>query len=217
MTFSIILTASLLLIPCSEILEVPAALATQDDTPKTPPKADEDKELSKIHGDKLIEVEKQKTLPHKDLEVLGTRGYGASKTEKPHLEALEPEDRVTGHILAKYSIKDRVGQQVSWFGIVRKDRFVDPGKGKESRHHELTVEHKFFDGLTDLHQQIVSLGGGGDFKVLLPFTEKKLPFKMLTLVRFYGEVVSEKRGVPTLKVKFARVWPWNNFAFMEDK
>ena len=57
MTFSIILTASLLLIPCSEILEVPAALATQDDTPKTPPKADEDKELSKIHGDKLIEVE----------------------------------------------------------------------------------------------------------------------------------------------------------------
>jgi hypothetical protein len=212
MTHSWILTVSLLFVLGSE-MPTRNAGTSQEETPKAPAESD-DEQSSKLHGDSLIEVEKQKTLPHKGMQALGTRGYGPSKTEEAHLKKLKPEDLITGHILAAYDIKDRVGQQVSWFGIVRKDRFVGDGKGKKFRHHELTVEHKFFDGLTDLHQLIVSFGGGGDFKVILPFTEKKLPFKTLTLVRFYGEVVSEKDGVPTLKVKFARVWPWNNFAFM---
>ena len=222
MILPVILSAFLLFSPGSEALtedrgqrSTPAsAEATQEEASK-PPTEKNQEPSSKLYGGKLIEVEKQKTLPHKKPKFLGTSGYAPSKVEKPHLEALEPADRVTGDLFTEFNIKGRVGQQVSWFGIVRKDRFVHAGKAPEDRYHELTVEHKFFDGLTDTHQQIVSFGGCGDFKAILPFAEKKLPFKTLTLVRFYGEVTSEKNDIPTLKVKFARVWPWNNFAFMD--
>ena len=193
MTLLAILAAALFLSSTS-------VAATQESSKPTEPAAEP----------QLIEVEKQKTLPHEPQESLGTMLYTPSKAEEPYMKDLPLFDPATGSTSAHNEIVGRVGQQVAWFGIVRDDKWV---KGGKETHHELLVEHKYFDGLTDAHQQIVSFAGGGDFKAILPF-EKKLPFKTLVLVRCYGEVVSEEDGIPTVDVKFVRVWPWNNFAFM---
>jgi hypothetical protein len=195
MTLSVLLTAVLLLFPGSDARTTGPAQEPSDSTER-----------------QLIEVEKQKTLPHEPLEILGTGFYKPSKIEEPYAKGFPPIDLVTGSTPAE--IVGRVGQQVAWFGIVREDTWVKAGGDRKEGHHELLVEHKYFDGLTDAHQQIVSFAGGGDFKAILPFPEKKLPFKTLTLVRCYGEVSSEDAGIPTVDVKFVRVWPWNNFAFM---
>ena len=47
-----------------------------------------------------------------------------------------------------YSITGRVGKYVGWFGIVRE---VEPDEAGEQA--VLTVEHKYFDGLTDAHRR----------------------------------------------------------------
>ncbi len=190
-----------------------SADAIQEESP-TKGAGSADEQSAKATGELLIEVEKQKPLPHKNPESLGTTFYKPSKLEQPHLAEFKPEDLLPGNMSAANELQGRVGQQVSWFGIVREDKWVRAGGSRKEGHHELLIEHKYFDGLTDAHQQIVSFAGGGDFKAILPFDEKELSFKTLTLVRCYGEVSSEKKGVPTVNVTFVRVWPWNNFAFM---
>jgi hypothetical protein len=71
---------------------------------------------------------------------------------------------------------------------------------------------KYFDGLTDLHLQIVSMSGAGDFTVKIPGTGHKL--KALSLVRVYGKVSAEREGMPEVSADFVRSWDWKLFAFM---
>jgi hypothetical protein len=108
-----------------------------------------------------------------------------------------------------YELKKQAGKYVGWFGIVRSMSFDD--KAKQTR---LRVEHKYFDGLTDLHLQIVSLSGAGDFQVVLPgeVTKKEIP--SLGLIRVYG-TVAEANSMPTIQAEFVRVWDWGLFTFMD--
>ena len=82
----------------------------------------------------------------------------------------------------------------------------------------LLVEMKYFDGMTDLHLQVVSLSGAGDFRAVIPGVGHKL--KNLALVRVYGKVTGEAEGVPLVSATHLRSWDWGLFAFMpygEDK
>jgi hypothetical protein len=88
---------------------------------------------------------------------------------------------------------------------------------KNRRETVLDVEMKFFDGLTDPHQQVVSLYGVGDFHVVIPGTGYRI--KRLALVRVYGTVEREtgeceSGGVPVVSAEFVRVWDRKLFAFM---
>jgi hypothetical protein len=169
---------------------------------------------SEAQEPQLIELEEQKQLPHEPLSSLGTTFYQPSELEAPHAEEVAPTLPRADTDPEEHPLLGRVGQKVAWFGIVREDRFVK-ARGERAAHHELLVEHKYFDGLTDLHQQIVHFAGAGDIEAQVPFAEKELPNELLTLVRCYGTVTAEKQGVPTLELEFVRVWPWNNFAFMD--
>jgi hypothetical protein len=71
---------------------------------------------------------------------------------------------------------------------------------------------KYFDGLTDIHIQLVSFTGGGDFRASLPGTG--LGIKHLSLVRVYGKVASEEKGLPRVDGEFAVHWDWGLFTFM---
>ena len=62
----------------------------------------------------------------------------------------------------KYQLLDQAGVYVGWFGIVR-EAVPDAISGKLT----LTLEHKYFDGLVDAHQMIVSIHGAGDFTASL--------------------------------------------------
>jgi hypothetical protein len=107
----------------------------------------------------------------------------------------------------KYQLAEQTGQYVGWFGIVRESS-TDEKTGVTS----LVVEHKFFDGLVDLHQQVVSLFGAGDFTVTVRKPKTGIP--PLALVRVYGKVVKDKDGAPALAADYVRVWNWGLFAFM---
>ena len=84
---------------------------------------------------------------------------------------------------------------------------------KEKKETQLLVEMKYFDGLTDLHQQIVSIFGAGDFRVVISGTGHKL--QKLELVRVYGKVASVEKDTPTVSAEFVRAWDWGLFAFMD--
>ena len=105
------------------------------------------------------------------------------------------------------SLRGHVGKRVAWFGIVR-----NVEEHKNRRETVLDVEMKFSDGLTDLHQQVVSLYGAGDFHVVIPGTGYRI--KRLALVRVYGKVEHESDGVPVVSPEFVRIWDWKLFAFM---
>jgi hypothetical protein len=105
------------------------------------------------------------------------------------------------------TLQGPTGRQVAWFGIAR-----DVVEHKSKNETRLNVEMKYFDGFTDLHLQIVSMSGAGDFRVSIPGT--KQPIKKLSLVRVYGKVVSEANGVLMGAAQFVRVWDWKLFAFM---
>src|SRR5690606_20423728 len=109
-----------------------------------------------------------------------------------------------------YELAKQVGEYVGWCGIVRGNEF-----DTASATTRLLVEHKYFDGLTDLHQQIVSIYGAGDFHVVLPgkVTADEVP--PLCLVRVYGTMFNDEAGRPTLNADYVRVWPWGVFAFMD--
>lgn len=105
-----------------------------------------------------------------------------------------------------YQLADQAGQYVGWFGILREASWDDKAKVTT-----LLLEHKYFDGLTDLHQQIVSLYGAGDFTATVAKRETGIP--LLSLVRVYGKVV--KDGSPRLAAECVRFWDWGVFAFMD--
>lgn len=109
-----------------------------------------------------------------------------------------------------YELSKQSGEYVGWFGIVRSlDYDADADQTR------LRVEHKYFDGLTDLHLQVVSLYGAGDFHVLAPgkVTSEQVP--ALSLVRVYGPVSIDETGLPAVAAQYIRVWDWGLFTFMD--
>jgi len=105
-----------------------------------------------------------------------------------------PGEVVTGSHAEDYDISTKDNVYVGWFGIVR---HID--EDQTGHRTVLTVEHKYFDGLTDAHQQTVSFNGAGDFRATLAGTDHRIP--PLSLVRIYGTVTksqdSDAEGVST--------------------
>jgi hypothetical protein len=106
----------------------------------------------------------------------------------------------------KYRLAEQAGQYVGWFGIVRES-------SEKSGVTTLSLEHKFFDGAIDLHQQIVSIHGAGDFTATLKAAKPAIP--KLALVRVYGKVAKDKEGAVSIAADYVRVWDWGLFAFMD--
>jgi len=141
-------------------------------------------------------------------EGLGTSVYPPSKKERPFFEKLAPDEIKTGGLAGDYDITKRSGRYVGWFGIVREIE-----ENGASRQTVLTVEHKYFDGLTDTHIQAVSFNGSGDFLAVLRGLEHKIP--LLSLVKVYGTVAPAAAGdLPRVNAEFVRVWHWGNFTFL---
>ncbi|MHC4862091.1 MAG: hypothetical protein ACYTDY_18580, partial [Planctomycetota bacterium] len=159
--------------------------------------AEERPEPTPVEHAKRVEPEKG---------VLGTRGYTPTPREKPFLEKLEKGERATGSMFRDFSREGKDGKYVSWFGIARQIR-----EGVEGKRTYLVVEMKYFDGLTDTHQQIVSINGAGDFRANLVGTS--LGIRLLSLVRVYG-VVKEEDSVRTVSAEYVRHFDWGTFAFM---
>jgi len=172
---------------------------------------------------------------------LGTAGYEATPQEAPFLKKVT-EKRVSFRTAAKlpkpsnmtdeewekfekaaekqkekelatripvdaYQLADQANEYVGWFGIVRESS-TDEKAGMTT----LTLEHKYFDGLVDLHQQIVSIYGAGDFTATLSKVQTGIP--KLSLVRIFGKVAKGKDGRATIAAEYLRVWDWGLFAFM---
>ncbi len=153
-----------------------------------------------------IQVVKQLTRGN----TLGTCTYSPTGKEKPFLERLASDEKVTGSAFTKpYSIQGRKGKYVSWFGIVRGISIGVPETGGYS----LLLEQKYFDGLTDCHIMLVSATGSGDFRATLEGSPELIP--ALSLVRVYGKVISEENRVPQIAVEYMRVWPWLTFTFTD--
>jgi hypothetical protein len=180
--------------------------------------------------------------PQKGGRGLGTAAYGETAKEKPFSEKVTEkpvtfesdvklpkpanmtdeewaklqkemkqaeEERKTKTIPdSKYTLPDQAGQYVGWFGIVRK-KTTDEKTGGLT----LMVEHKYFDEMTDLHQQIVSIYGAGDFSAALGKSKAEIP--PLSLVRVYGKVKKDKAGAASVAADYVRVWDWGTFAFMD--
>jgi hypothetical protein len=160
-----------------------------------------------VAQDVVVDVEPVKEL--KPGKSLGTGPYKAREGEKKFLEKVPEEELVTGSMFSDYSIRGRKGKYVSWFGIVRK---IARDKKDEDSPRTLTVEHKYFDGLTDTHIMALSFNGGGDFALRLG--KSKVMIDELVLVRAYGKITEEKDNVPTLEAEYLRVWPWKTFTFI---
>jgi len=163
-----------------------------------------------------VTIEFSKPMPWRG--VLGTMLYQPTAREKTSLKKVteKPIDFLP-HIkrpkenlipMDKYHLKDQIGEYVGWFGIVR-----DISWDKEKNTSSLLLEHKYFDGLTDLHLQIVSIYGAGDFIATLPGKVDNVP--MLSLVRVYGKASKGKDGLPTITSEYIRLWDWGLFSFMD--
>jgi hypothetical protein len=153
----------------------------------------------------IAQVEHSKPIARTGSE-LGTKRYRRSPAEEKATRSWSDAELKSGSPDTT-SLQGLVGKRIAWFGIVR-DVVEDAAK-HETR---LAVEMKYFDGITDLHQQIVSICGAGDFHVVLSGTGHGI--KKLSLVRVYGKVVGEAEGIPTVSAQFVRVWDWKLFAFM---
>jgi len=137
---------------------------------------------------------------------LGTTSYAPSENEKPFFEKLGPDEVATGGLAGEYDISSKDGTYVGWFGIVR-EIHDDP----ENKQSELLVEHKYFDGLTDLHIQALSFNGSGDFKVVVQGLDHEI--KPLTLVKVYGKAKVMKETI-SIDAEFIRNWHWGTFTFL---
>jgi hypothetical protein len=109
-----------------------------------------------------------------------------------------------------YELTQQKGEYVGWFGIVRANKFDQ--KTGETR---VLVEHKYFDRLTDLRLQIVSIYGAGDFQARIPGEVSSAKIPPLSLVCIYGFVALGADGRAQLKADYVRVWDWGLFSFMD--
>lgn len=163
----------------------------------------------------VIEVD----VPRKFEQVgLGTGAYRPTKRESTFLAKTPEKERVNGSMVddTPYELSARNGQRVAWFGIVRRVSKTGPEE------YELVVEHKYFDGLTDLHILALSFNGAGDFVIRLN-AAGDLPVRPLMLIRAYGviQVPDGKRQagaatVPTMHPDYVRAYPWRTFTFLSD-
>jgi len=207
-------SVSLVLMPIVVCLSAPCLA----DGPQTRSAADA--------GKTLIDVERapERVRP----QGLGTGGYRPADRERPFLEKTPPEERTNGSILDNkkpYDLPARAGKRVAWFGIVRGIQRRPDGR------HELLLEHKYFDGLTDLHILALSFNGAGDFKAVVA-ADNELPLKPLMLVRVYGVVAkpakdespAAKAGEPkdaagpalmTVNAEYVRGFHWKTFTFLD--
>lgn len=110
--------------------------------------------------------------------------------------------------IKEYKLIDQAGEYVGWFGIVR-----EVSHDNKSKHTRMLIEHKYFDGLTDLHLQVVSIYGAGDFAV--QFSNKVENVLPLSLVRVFGKVSKGKDNIPEIAPEYVRVWDWGLFTFMD--
>ena len=149
-------------------------------------------------------VEHSKPLPRGD--VLGTQAYAPTKLEKEATKDWTKEELGSGSPEVK-TLKGNKDHRIVWFGIVR-----DIKEDKQKKQTRLLVEMKYFDGMTDLHLQVVSLAGAGEFLAVIPGVGHKL--KNLSLVRVYGKVTGETKGVPLVSAAYVRSWDRGLFAFM---
>ena len=178
-------------------------------------------------GVTVIEVEK---APQRvEVRRLGTRGYAPTAAEKRHLEQTAQYERTQGPIpddRTGYDLHARRGTRVAWFGIVREIGKVERGEDGRPDAYELLLEHKYFDGLTDLDILALSFNGAGDFKAKVWTREKELPIKPLMLVRVYGNVtpgdvlpggraLTQPAAPPIVEVEYARAFPWKTFTFLD--
>jgi hypothetical protein len=165
---------------------------------------------------------------------LGTTGYEPTRREQPFVKKTPADGLADGDITdndTPYVLADRAGKRVAWFGIVREVRKA-AGKGDG---YELLLEHKFFDGLTDVHILALSFNGAGDFVARVAGDGP--PPELLSLVRAYGKVTAdgdagkadkpakgdkadadaEGEGdaeLPVLDSEYVRVFPWKTFTFI---
>ncbi len=141
---------------------------------------------------------------------LGTIHYTPSENERPFFTRLAPDEVATGSHADDYDISTKHKKYVGWSGIVRQ---ID--EDTATHRTTLTVEHKYFDGLTDAHLQAVSFNGSGDFHAVLAGTGHRIP--PLSLVKVYGTVNQGKEGaLPRIDVVFVRNWHWGTFTFLDD-
>lgn len=140
--------------------------------------------------------------------MLGTMKYEPTSVEKPILEALPLEEQRFNILLDRYDLAERAGKNIAWFGVVRK---IEEDADRNTT--RLLVEHKHTTGLRDLHQQVVSAHGSGDFEVEL--SGRGLGLRLLALVRVYGRVAKSADGPPRVEaVTFVRHWDWGSWAFI---
>jgi hypothetical protein len=139
---------------------------------------------------------------------LGTAIYSPSERERPFFKKLAQDEVATGGLAGDYNIAAKDGKYVGWFGIVRQ---IKEDKAKDQT--ILLVEHKYFDGLTDVHILALSFNGSGDFEALLPQLGHKI--QPLTLVKIYGTAaVAKGAALPRLRAEFVRNWEWGTFTFL---
>lgn len=143
---------------------------------------------------------------------LGTCGYKGTPAEQKYLQGLDAKETVTGSFLDEkpYSIRGKKGKYVAWFAVVRG---ISQDANIKNR-YRLLLEQKFFDGLTDCHIMLVSVGGAGDFQASVDAAEAAT-IPLLSLVRAYGKIVEEADGLPRLEAEYIRVWPWMAFTFTD--
>ncbi|MDF3057593.1 MAG: hypothetical protein K0R17_1808 [Rariglobus sp.] len=110
----------------------------------------------------------------------------------------------------EYELAKQTGEYVGWFGIARASSFDEKTGGTR-----LVVEHKYFDRLTDLRLQIVSIHGAGDFQAVLPGKVSAPEIPRLSLICVYGLVTRGPDGRTQLKTDYVRVWDWGLFSFMD--
>ena len=138
---------------------------------------------------------------------LGTKSYSPSKQEQPYFKKLGPEEVATGGLVGDYDISKKDKTYVGWFGVVREIK-----EDKEKNETRLLVEHKYFDGLTDIHILALSFNGSGDFQATVPGMGHKL--KPLALVKVYGTASAAAGKAPEVKAEFVRHWDWGTYTFL---
>lgn len=153
-------------------------------------------------------VEHVRVKPKASEGELGTSLYAASKTESPFFKRLDESEKTTGGHDDEHDISKKAGKYVGWFGIVRA---IVEDQAKQQT--VLTVEHKYFDGLTDSHIMAVSFNGSGDFHAIVEGIGHQ--FAPLSLVRVYGKVAEPKgQQLSRLEAVFVRDWHWETFTFI---
>jgi hypothetical protein len=139
------------------------------------------------------------------------RGFGSRLYEPTKAEAKSAEPGVIENEHATFNAAEadvltgKASKRIAWCGIVREIK-ID----KKANVTHWLVEMKYFDGIVDVHIQLVSIYSAGDFTVELPGLGYDV--KPLSLVRVIGVV---EKGVPHVKAEYVRNWDWGHFSFMD--